>query len=146
MSKNNRPVGLDYYSLYLLNFLRESHPEKAGGHAFIEERAERAAEVYEQHFREGYGAAGAQELAIRSLLEGLHFSRYDMLRHVLTNEFGEEVPEKEIDPLALRLLPRLEHVFSIYEPTDDFAQSPEYDLLYTRLTGEVALYLEEHGI
>ena len=44
------------------------------------------------------------------------------------------------------MLPLLENVFSIYELTDDFAQSPEHDLLYTELTGAVALYLEEYGI
>jgi len=38
-------------------------------------------------------------------------------------------------------------VFSIYDLTDDFfAQSPEYDLLYSELTGAVILYLEEYGI
>ena len=34
-------------------------------------------------------------------------------------------------------------VFSIYDLSDDnFALSPEYDLLYTELTGAVILYIE----
>lgn len=148
MNKKNKPVELelDYYGLYLLNYLKGSHPDKAGDHAFIEERTARAAAVYEQRFREGYPAAGAQELAMRSLLEGLHFSKYDTLRHVLESEFEGEIPDEEISPLAQKLLPLLESVFSIYELTDDFAQSPEYDLLHTELTGAVALYLEAYGI
>lgn len=148
MNKKNKPaeLELDYYGLYLLNYLKESHPDKAGDHAFIEERAARAATVYEQRFREGHPAAGAQELAMRSLLEGLHFSKYDALRHVLESEFEGGIPDEEISPLAQKLLPLLESVFSTYELTDDFAQSPEYDLLHTELTGAVALYLEAYGI
>ena len=83
---------------------------------------------------------------MKSLLEGLHFSKYDLLRDVLESEFEGELPGEEIPAFARKLLPLLENVFSIYELTDDFAQSPEHDLLYTELTGAVALYLEEYGI
>ena len=39
------------------------------------------------------------------------------------------------------------NVFSIYDLSDDnFALSPEYDLLYTELTGAVILYIEEYGV
>ena len=35
----------------------------------------------------------------------------------------------------------------IYDLSDDnFALSPEYDLLYTELTGAVVLYIEEYGV
>ena len=34
-----------------------------------------------------------------------------------------------------------------YDLSDDnFALSPEYDLLYTELTGAVILYIEEYGV
>ena len=36
---------------------------------------------------------------------------------------------------------------SIYDLSDDnFALSPDYDLLYTELTGAVVLYIEEYGV
>lgn len=146
MNRKKRPAGLDYYSLYLLGYLREHHPDKADDGAFIEERAGRAAGEYEQLRRDGASIAQAQEAAMLFLLEGLHFSRYDLLRDVLEDEFAGEVPEGEISPLARKLLPLAESVFSIYELTDEFARSPEYNLLRTELTGAVALYLEEHGI
>ena len=39
------------------------------------------------------------------------------------------------------------NVFSAYDLSDDnFALSPEYDLLYTELTGAVVLYIEEYGV
>ncbi|MDR2534099.1 MAG: DUF1896 domain-containing protein, partial [Tannerellaceae bacterium] len=39
-----------------------------------------------------------------------------------------------------------ETVFSQYSLSDGFAYEPEYDLLYTELTGTIALYLESHEL
>ena len=45
------------------------------------------------------------------------------------------------------LLPLVDAVFSIYDLSDDnFALSPDYDLLRTELTGAVVLYIEEYGV
>ena len=63
--------------------------------AFIRERADRAAETYEKARIEGYPTDGAQELAMDTLLRGLHYSRYAMLREVVENEFADEVPEEK---------------------------------------------------
>ena len=146
MNPKNKPTEFSYYGLYLYRYLKESHPDKAGDTEFINDRAERAAEAYEQARRGGYPADGAQELAMAALLEGLHFSKYDTLRDVLENEFEGEVSQEELPALVLKLLPLLEPVFSGYTPSDGSAQSSEYDLLYTELTGAVVLYLEEYGI
>ena len=48
MNQNNKSVELSYYGLYLLFYLREHHPDKAHDTAFVEERADRAAEAFEQ--------------------------------------------------------------------------------------------------
>ena len=47
---------------------------------------------------------------------------------------------------ALRLQPSLEGIFSQYPLSDDFAYSPEYEQLYTELTGAILILLEEDGI
>ncbi len=45
--------------------------------------------------------------------------------------------------ISIYLLPD----YSIYDLTDDdFAQSPDYDQLYTELTGAVALFIESNGV
>ena len=114
--------------------------------SFVQSRADRAAEVYEQARREGHSADGAQELAMADLMRGLHYPKYTLLMEVLEREFEREVPAKRT-AFAEKLLPLIDKVFSIYDLTDDFfAQSPEYDLLYSELTGAVILYLEEYGI
>lgn len=144
--RENKPTELSYYGLYLLRYLKESHPDKAEDAGFIAARADDAAAVYEQSRREGYPAEGAHELAMAALLKDLHFSKYDTLHDVLSTEFEGEISEEDIPAAVSKLLPLLDNVFSIYPLTDDFAQSSGYDLLYTELTGAVALYLEEYGI
>ncbi|EKU88729.1 DUF1896 family protein [Bacteroides oleiciplenus] len=146
MNVKDKPTELSYYGLYLLNYLKESHPDKAEDAGFVAQRADDAAGVYEQSRREGYPPEGAHELAMASLLKDLHFSKYDTLRDVLATEFEGEISEADIPAAVDKLLPLLDNVFSIYSLTDEFAQSSGYDLLYTELTGVVALYLEEYGI
>lgn len=88
----NKPAELSYYGLYLLSHLKENHPDKAGDAAFIEVRADHAADVYERARLDGYLPEGAHELAMAALLEGLHFSKYNTVIEVLWNECADEVP------------------------------------------------------
>ncbi|MCZ2515328.1 MULTISPECIES: DUF1896 domain-containing protein [Bacteroidales] len=145
--KNEGRTDFSYYGLYLLDYLTTNKFEQATDETFIRERADRAAEAYERARLEGYPADGAQELAMKVLTEGLHYSKYAILREVVENEFAGEVPEAEREAFTRKLLPLVGNVFSIYDLSDDnFALSPEYDLLYTELTGAVVLYIEEYGV
>ena len=147
MNKNIHETELSYYGLYLLNYLKEHRFVEAKDLYLVKSRADRAAEVYEQARREGHSPDGAQELAMADLMRGLHYPKYTLLMEVLEREFDREVPEAKRTAFAEKLLPLIDKVFSIYDLTDDFfAQSPEYDRLYSELTGAVILYLEEYGI
>jgi len=146
--KNNQgQTELSYYGLYLLNYLRENKFEQAGDATFVKGRADKAAETYERTRLEGCPAEGAQELAMAELLQGLHYSRYNLLREVVENEFADEIAESRRDGFTAKLLPLVANVFSVYDLSDDhFALSFDYELLYTELTGAVVLYLEAYGV
>ena len=145
--KNEGQTDFSYYGLYLLDYLHTNRFEQATDTAFIRERADRAAETYEQARLDGYPAEGAQELAMNVLLGGLHYSKYAILREVVETEFADEVPEEKREAFIQKLLPLVDAVFSIYDLSDDdFALSPEYDLLRTELTGTVVLYIEKYGV
>lgn len=148
MNKNEKKrKELSYYHLYLQKHLQENRFEQADDASFIETRADLAATAYEQARREGYPIEGAQELAMQTLLKGLHHSKYAILREVITNEFAYEIPETQQEALSKKLMPLVDSVFSIYDLSDDhFAQSLDYDLLYSELTGAVVLYLAEYGV
>ncbi|MDD3062977.1 MAG: DUF1896 domain-containing protein [Massilibacteroides sp.] len=148
MTKNNpSPEGeLSYYGLSLLAYLRDSHPDKAGDKAFITGRADRAAEAYSQAIRNGLTHVEAEELANAELHRGLHFSVYNTLVNILWDEFSAEISEDNTRKVSLQVLPLTAGVLAKYTLTDDFADTPAYDLLYTELTGTIQIFLEDGAV
>ena len=98
---------LSYYGLYLLNHLRENRFPQASDADFIRERADHAAEVYEQARRDDLFADAAQELAMSALLKGLRFSKYSILYDVVDSEFPLEVAVEDQEAFVKHLLPWL---------------------------------------
>ena len=138
-NKKTVPAELSYYGLYLLDYLRKYHPDKASDTGFIAGREEAATATFEKE--------RLAEEAMRVLLEGLHFSPYALLTEVVEREFADEVAEQEREPFCRRLYPHLNNLFAGYDTSDDtFALSPAHDLLYTELVGTVMLYLESYGV
>lgn len=118
MKQNNQPAVLSYYGLYLLQYLKENHPDKPADPDFISVRDGLAADTFEQARRAGYPVEGAQELAMQTLLQGLHFSEYRTLVDVLESEFAGTVPSGKVQSLALKLLPKFKEIFSGYPLSD----------------------------
>lgn len=142
-AKNKTGQEFSYYGLSLLSYLRENHPDRAGDTAFIEERANAAAEMYSNAIKDGQTHIEAEELASAELFRGLHFSPYNTLVHILWNEFSDEIPEDKAKEIAFQILPLCNEVLDKYTRSDDFASSPKYDELYTELTGAVEILLED---
>ncbi|MDR0349110.1 MAG: DUF1896 domain-containing protein [Tannerella sp.] len=145
-SKNSYVPDISYFRLSLMEFLRESHPERIKENRFILACANAATEAYQQAIMNGDTLIQAAEQANTVLFRGLHFSRHDTLVNILWNDFPNEVPEEEAKYVAMKLLPECEAVFARYSLSDGFADEPEYELLYTELTGTIALYLESHEL
>jgi hypothetical protein len=135
---------ISYFRLSLTDFLRESHPERLRDNRLIIACTDAATEAYEQAIRSCSTPDEAIDRANAVLFRGLHFSKHDTLVNILWNEFAAEVPEEKANDLAIKLLPECEPVFAGYPLSDGFAYEPEYELLYTELTGTIALYLESH--
>jgi len=133
---------ISYFRLSLIDFLKESHTERLRDNRFIIARTDAATEAYEQAIRSGDTPIEAVERANAVLFSGLHFSKHDTLVNILWNEFADEIPEDEVKAFAIDFLPHCEPVFAEYPFTDGFAYEPEYDLLYTELTGTIALMIE----
>lgn len=144
-SKNSIP-DISYYRLSLVDYLYESHPELLYDETFIAARAEAAAETFRQAVLEGCNGVEAEAQAHQVLFENLYFSKHDTIKNILWNEFSDKVPEDAAKILAIRLLAECESIFSKYPLADDFAYSPEYEMLYTELTGAIAIYLESHEL
>ena len=145
MSKKQYPPKgeLSYYGLSLLSYLRDSHPHLASDDAFVRTRADRAATAYIEAIRSGHTHAGAEESANAVLYRDLHFSPYDTIVNILWDEFSADIPEDDARAVALLMLPLCHDVLAKYPLSDDFADSPQYDQLYTELTGTVQILLED---
>ncbi len=145
MSKKQYPPKgeLSYYGLSLLSYLRDSHPHIAIDDAFVRDRADRAAEAYSEAVKSGQTHAGAEESANAVLYRGLHFSPYDTLVNILWDEFAADIPEDDARAVALLMLPLCHDVLAKYPLSDDFADTPQYETLYTELTGTVKTLLED---
>src|SRR5699024_4088749 len=126
--------------------LHTSCPEKAWDTSFIDQRSFRAATTYEGAFIAGNSIEKCDEITDYILFEGLHFSKFDNVFQVVCNEFDTIMADEELRPFAQKLLPVCEPIFEKYELTDDFAYSIEFDLLYTELTGAMAIWIEENGL
>ena len=97
---------------------------------------------------QGHDHLQAEELASETLFRGLHFSAYDTIRTVLENEFEAELPEPLPEKLAPILLgsQAVKEVLQKYDLNDEFDGTSEYELLYTELTGTIALLIEENKL
>ena len=139
---------LSYFRLKLEAYLGEHYPERVNENTFITARADEALIAYCDAIAQGFSHPEAEEMASEVLYQGLHFSKYDTLVSVLENEFEKELPS----PLPERLTPMLlknktvQSVFDKYELTDDFGASPEYENLYTELTGTIVLLIEDNHL
>ena len=138
MHNKNIPADLSYFRLSLLAFLSESHPHLTNDEKFISARVETALDAYEQAVKNDSNPFEATQIANEVLFFCLHFSKHDVLKTILWNEFANEVSEEEATALAIKLLPECEVVFAQYSLSDDFAYSTEYESLYTELTGTIA--------
>nr|WP_198999694.1 DUF1896 domain-containing protein [Flavobacterium sp. ASV13] len=143
---NTDQKDLSYFRLRLQELLNNSFPEKANDQKFIDQRSLWAANAYEGAFRSGNSIEQCSEIADYILFEGLHFSKFDTVFQVVCNEFDTIMADEELRPFTLKMFPVCEPVFTRYELTDDFAYNKEFDLLYTELTGTIAIWIEENGL
>lgn len=143
---NNSYQEISWFKLSLLHFLYESHPELTDDTDLLKTRSDLALQTYSEAVKNGHNQQEAEELALKNLYRGLHFSKHDTLVTILWNEFSREVPMGLAKEFAIKLLPEVEGIFSKYKLTDEFAFSPEFNGLYTELTGELSIWVEEHEL
>ena len=139
---------LSYFRLKLTAYLRDHQPDLVDDATLVSSRSDAALTTYCDAVAQGFSHPEAESIAGNVLFEGLHFSKYDTLMSVLENEFETELPS----PLPERLAPILLKnkailsVFGKYDLTDNFVASPQYEQLYTELTGTIVLIIEQNSL
>lgn len=141
-TSNLEPAEMSYFRLNLLSYLRDSHPDKANDLSFIAGRGDMAAESYSEAIKSGLDHIQASEIANEVLFSGLHFSPLNTIVEILWNEFFDEVSPGIAQEKAKELMPECQAVFAKYNLNDDFAETTEYQSLYTELVGTILILLE----
>lgn len=146
--KTTNKKELSYFRLKLESYLSEHFPEKVEDKPFIKARADEALTTYGDAVEEGFSYPEAESMASEVLYRDLHFSKYDTLVSVLENEFEKELPSPLPERLSQILLGNkaIQNLFDKYNLTDEFVTTPEYDTLYTELTGTVVLLIEANQL
>jgi hypothetical protein len=137
---------ISYYSIRLKELLITSFPELSGNKDFIDKRGRLATKSYNDAFLAGNTIEQCNEIALYILFEGLHFSKFDTVFQVVCNEFDTLMADEELRLFALKMMPVCKAVFTGYKLSNDFVDSPEFDLLYTELVGTIQIWIEENGL
>lgn len=141
-NSNLEPAEMSYFRLNLLSFLRDSYPDKVDNLSFIAGRGDMAAESYSEAIKSGLDHIQASEIANEVLFKGLNFSPHNVIVEILWNEFFDEISPSEAQAKAEELLPECQAVFAKCNLNDDFAETTEYQSLYTELVGTILILLE----
>ncbi|MEN2489052.1 DUF1896 domain-containing protein [Flavobacterium sp. B11] len=143
---DTQQIELSYFRLRLQELLYTSFPEKGNDQMFIQQRSLWAATAYQGAFSSGNTIQQCHEIADYILFKNLHFSKFDTVFQIICTEFDTIMADEELRPFALKMLPICMPVFSSYDLYDDFAYSQEFELLYTEITGTIAIWIQENGL
>lgn len=141
-NSNLDAVEMSHFRLNLLSYLRDAHPDKANDLSFIAGRGDMVAEAYSEAIKSGLDHIQAAEIANETLFKGLHFSHYNVIVEILWNKFFDEIPPGLAQEKAKELMPECEAIFTKYNLTDDYAETTEYQSLYTELVSTIVILLE----
>lgn len=76
----------DFYIGYLREHLKEHHFDKENTQKFIDNRVDDALDTYTREFASGRPPYICHELAMRTLLEKLYVSRFDIIYHIIEED------------------------------------------------------------
>ncbi len=133
---------------YLLNHLREHRFPQAYNSKFVTERTEQAYDTFTNSRLAGKDVTIAHELAMRTLLEGVYVSRWDVIMQVIEEDLWLRIHEEDREVWAALFLD-LRYINTIldeYEVNEDFLARGTYSSLQQRLLGEMTEILDGYGL
>lgn len=89
----DKKMGQNYFTLYLQSYVQSEFPDVLAKltteeiENLVSERVNQAASIFEQERLAGKDVLQAQEVALAELTNGLSFSSYSFLTHLLETEF-----------------------------------------------------------
>lgn len=137
---------LDFYVQYLRRHLADHHFDKYNNEKFISERADSALDTYITKFLCGHAPHICQELAMRTLLEGLFFSRYDAVHEVIEEDCWTRLSPETWEPTAVHMTrhPDVKPVLDRHNVNGDYPDDRQ--ALHDDLLGTITEILDGYGL
>lgn len=148
MKQNIEMQEADHYRAYLLGHLRDHFFPQSTDSKFIDARVNEAYEKFTSLRLEGKSVATAQELAMRTLLEGLYVSRYDILYRIVEESLWTHLPEEYWADFTIHLLTvkELHDILDRYAVNGDFLERETHQPMLDELLGVITEILEGYGL
>lgn len=150
MKQNVESREMDSYRVYLQGHLRDHHFPQRNNRKFIEQRVEDAYDRFITLRVDGRSVPYAEEMAMRTLLDGLYVSRYDIIYNVVeeNSSIGMRLPEEYWPDFAVHLLglQPVREILDRYEVNGDFLSRETYQLMLIELLGIISEILDGYEL
>ncbi len=141
---------MDGYRVYLQGHLRDHHFPQRNNRKFIEQRVEDAYDRFITLRLDGRSVPYAEEMAMRTLLDGLYVSRYDIIYNVVeeNSSIGMRLPEEYWPDFAVHLLglQPVREILDRYEVNGDFLNRETYQPMLIELLGIISEILDGYEL
>ena len=150
MKQNVESREMDGYRVYLQGHLRDHHFPQRNNRKFIEQRVEDAYDRFITLRLDGRSVPYAEEMAMRTLLDGLYVSRDDIIYNVVeeNSSLGMRLPEEYWPDFAVHLLglQPVREILDRYEVNGDFMSRETYQPMLIELLGIISEILDGYEL
>ena len=150
MKQNVESREMDGYRVYLQGHLRDHYFPQRNNKKFIEQRVEDAYDRFITLRLDGRSVPYAEEMAMRTLLDGLYVSRYDIIYNVVeeNSSIGMRLPEEYWPDFAVHLLglQPVREILDRYEVNGDFLSRETYQPMLIELLGIISEILDGYEL
>ena len=150
MKQNVESREMDGYRVYLQGHLRDHHFPQRNNRKFIEQRVEDAYDRFITLRLDGRSVPYAEEMAMRTLLDGLYVSRYDIIYNVVEENslIGMRLPEEYWLDFTVHLLglQPVREILDRYEVNGDFLSRETYQPMLIELLGIISEILDGYEL
>ena len=150
MKQNVESREMDGYRVYLQGHLRDHRFPQRNNRKFIEQRVEDAYDRFITLRLDGRSVPYAEEMAMRTLLDGLYVSRYDIIYNVVeeNSSIGMRLPEEYWQDFAVHLLglQPVREILDRYEVNGDFLSRETYQPMLIELLGIISEILDGYEL
>lgn len=150
MKQNVESREMDSYRVYLQGHLRDHHFPQRNNRKFIEQRVEDAYDRFITLRVDGRSVPYAEEMAMRTLLDGLYVSRYDIIYNVVeeNSSIGMRLPEEYWPDFAVHLLglQPVRKILDRYEVNGDFLSRETHQPMLIELLGTISEILDGYEL